>query len=90
MKVSNKAAFRPYVDILLDRLAQHPGRTVLRYLDEDVTAGAFRASVYRYARALQSMRIGRGAFVAMFCSEYANYITGQSLVIDGGATTSTF
>jgi 3-oxoacyl-[acyl-carrier protein] reductase len=31
-----------------------------------------------------------GAFVAMFCSEYANYMTGQSLVIDGGATTSTF
>lgn len=31
-----------------------------------------------------------GAFVAMFCGEQANYITGQSLVIDGGATTSTF
>ena len=31
-----------------------------------------------------------GAIVAMFCSEFANYITGQSLVIDGGATTSTF
>jgi 3-oxoacyl-[acyl-carrier protein] reductase len=31
-----------------------------------------------------------GAFVAMFCSEFANYISGQSLVIDGGATTSTF
>lgn len=31
-----------------------------------------------------------GDFVAMFCSEQANYITGQSLVIDGGATTSTF
>ena len=31
-----------------------------------------------------------GAFVAIFCSEYANYTTGQSLVIDGGATTSTF
>jgi 3-oxoacyl-[acyl-carrier protein] reductase len=31
-----------------------------------------------------------GAFVAMFCSEFANYTTGQSLVIDGGATRSTF
>lgn len=31
-----------------------------------------------------------GAFAAMFCSEFANYTTGQSLVIDGGATTSTF
>ena len=31
-----------------------------------------------------------GDFVAMFCSEQANYITGQSLVIDGGATTSIF
>ncbi len=31
-----------------------------------------------------------GDFVAMFCSQQANYITGQSLVIDGGATTSIF
>ena len=31
-----------------------------------------------------------GAFVAMFCSEFANYTTGQSLVIDGGANRSTF
>tara|TARA_A100001037_G_scaffold96507_1_gene87917 strand:+ start:2066 stop:2800 length:735 start_codon:yes stop_codon:yes gene_type:complete len=31
-----------------------------------------------------------GAFVALFCSEYANFLTGQSLVIDGGITNSTF
>jgi 3-oxoacyl-[acyl-carrier protein] reductase len=31
-----------------------------------------------------------GAFVALFCSEFANYTTGQSLVIDGGITNATF
>ena len=31
-----------------------------------------------------------GAICAMFCSQYANYLTGQNLVIDGGATTATF
>jgi 3-oxoacyl-[acyl-carrier protein] reductase len=30
------------------------------------------------------------AFVGVFCSEMAGYTTGQSLVIDGGATTMTF
>ncbi len=31
-----------------------------------------------------------GAFVAMLCSEFANYITGQSIVIDGGIGNTTF
>ncbi len=31
-----------------------------------------------------------GAFVALFCSQFANYTTGQSLVIDGGVTNSIF
>ncbi|WP_321799667.1 class I adenylate-forming enzyme family protein [Caballeronia sp. J97] len=66
METCEKAAFRSYVDVLLDRLDAHADRTALRYLDEDVTGGAFAASVYRYARALASFGVTRGALVAMF------------------------
>jgi 3-oxoacyl-[acyl-carrier protein] reductase len=31
-----------------------------------------------------------GALIAWLCSQFAGYITGQSIVIDGGATRSTF
>jgi 3-oxoacyl-[acyl-carrier protein] reductase len=31
-----------------------------------------------------------GAICALFCSQQANYIIGQNLIVDGGVTTSTF
>src|SRR5690606_32562865 len=31
-----------------------------------------------------------GALVALLCSEHAGYLVGQSIVMDGGATLSTF
>lgn len=31
-----------------------------------------------------------GAICALFCSQHANYLTGQNLVVDGGATNATF
>jgi 3-oxoacyl-[acyl-carrier protein] reductase len=50
-------------------------------------------------RAITTMRIPAGRFgdeqdfgsiVAMFCSTFANYVTGQSLVVDGGVSNSIF
>jgi fatty-acyl-CoA synthase len=66
MKTCEKAAFRSYVDSLLAQLDKHGDRAVLRYLDQDVTGGALRASIYRHARALASLGVTRGALVAMF------------------------
>ncbi len=31
-----------------------------------------------------------GKLTAVFCSEFANYLVGQSLAVDGGVTNSTF
>jgi fatty-acyl-CoA synthase len=66
METREKAAFRPYVDVLLDQLEKRADGTVLRYLDEDVTGNAFRASIYRHARALATLGVARGSFVALF------------------------
>jgi fatty-acyl-CoA synthase len=59
------AAFRPYVDALLDQLEAHADRAVLRYHDHDVTGRILRRAIFRYARALAALGIGRGSLVAL-------------------------
>ena len=66
METHEKAAFRSYVDLLLEQLDTHADRTVLRYLGDDVTGRALRASIYRHARALATLGVRRGSLVAQF------------------------
>ncbi|HVE07361.1 MAG TPA: AMP-binding protein [Paraburkholderia sp.] len=66
MKSSGNTAFRSYVEVLLDQLDKRADRTVLRYLDKDVSGSALRASIYRHARALAALGVGRGSLVALF------------------------
>ena len=58
-----------------------------RSYDEEVVAfvNAVRLPAGRFGDAEDL-----GALVAMFCSAQASYVTGQSLVVDGGIGTSTF
>lgn len=69
-------------DVLAPRAAAN-GRSY----DEEVAAfiDAVRLPAGRFGDAEDL-----GAVVAMFCSDQASYITGQSLVVDGGIGTSTF
>jgi fatty-acyl-CoA synthase len=65
MKNNSTAAFRPYIDALLDQLENRSDRTVLRYLENDVTGNTLRVAIFRHARALAALGIGRGALVAL-------------------------
>ncbi len=79
-----------------------PGMFHSAFVKEQFTARAVAAGstydeeVARFAKQFQiaSGRFGDtedvGSLVAWLCSRYAGYVTGQSIVIDGGATRSTF
>jgi fatty-acyl-CoA synthase len=64
MKNDRDLAFRPYVDALLNQLEKQSERAVLRYLDHDVTGRTLRSAIFRYARALAALGIGRDTLVA--------------------------
>jgi fatty-acyl-CoA synthase len=66
METVGKAAFQSYVDALLNQLEKRPDRAVLRYRDHDETGTDLRRSIFRHARALAALGIGRGNLVAQF------------------------
>jgi fatty-acyl-CoA synthase len=54
-----------YIDQLIDRLAGSGTRAVLRYRGRDSSAREFLESVFRYARALARLGVGRGGLIAL-------------------------
>ena len=49
---------------MLNQLEKQSERAVLRYLDHDVTGRTLRSAIFRYARALAALGIGRDTLVA--------------------------
>jgi fatty-acyl-CoA synthase len=78
----------PYVDLMTGRLAVKGAETVLRYQRRDISAAELQASIYRYARALAGLGIGRGDLVALFATNspdaiairYASHLAGAATV----------
>ncbi len=68
---------------ILNGYAKRKGTTVEQEMDDMVRSLGIPAGRFGNAEDF-------GSVAAMFCSEYANYITGQSLVVDGGYENSTF
>ena len=65
MEAHAETIYRPYVDALLSELKTRAYEPVIRYQGKDVTRGELRSAIYRYARALGALGIGRGAVVAL-------------------------
>src|SRR5215469_8162622 len=65
MTASSDTTNRLYIDALLDQLNARSDETVIRYLSASVTGSALRSSIFRYARALDTLGIGPGSVVAL-------------------------
>ncbi|MEX3973774.1 AMP-binding protein [Paraburkholderia caribensis] len=65
MTASSDTTDRLYIDALLEQLNARSDEAVIRYLSASVTGGALRSSIFRYARALETLGIGRGSVVAL-------------------------
>lgn len=65
--MSASPVFRNYVEIILDGLADEPGREVLVCGERRLTAEEFRSLTYRLARALRECGVGPGRTVTLLC-----------------------
>jgi fatty-acyl-CoA synthase len=68
MEDNGHVAYRSYIDALLDQLKTRADQVVLRYRKSDVTGDALRRAIFRYARTLEALGIGRDSLVAQFAS----------------------
>jgi fatty-acyl-CoA synthase len=64
-----------YITRLVACLTDAGPRIMLRHGNADITGGELLASIYRYARALMTLGIGRGSFVALFAPNCPEAIT---------------
>ena len=82
------APARPYIDDLIDTMGRLGDRVVLRHDGVDTAAAHLLAAIYRYARALDGLGIGRGDLLAVYAPNhpealavtYATHLLGAASV----------
>src|ERR1700721_1114424 len=77
-----------YIERLVKRLQTSGNRTCLRHSGRDIAAGNFLNSIHRYARALDSLGIGRGDVVALLAPNHPDALAPPyaAHLIGAGAT----
>lgn len=84
------------INSILPGMFDTPGSRVMMEARAAANGTTYEEEVAAFVRAfnIPAGRFGDpadvGAFVAMLCGRYASFVTGQSIVIDGGLTNSVF
>ena len=86
--MTDHTAARVYIDDLIDQLTAAGERTVVRCDGRDTSGSELLSAIYRYARALDDLGIGRGDLVSMYAPNrpealavrYATHLLGAGSV----------